>query len=224
MIRTELGISVSNFSLYTARTGAYVALNPYSPSLPKTTGDARHSDWYNYCHTCTPMYAHTVYYECGKLITSGWATRANACASWGTCSNTLYSSSATLGTGSTLYLLTGGVYVPYVPTALWGGGLWYYEAGIGPFQMTNTSNNVILALDTCTPTYYYYDAEYWADCSGVTSYGEIVRSTVPLTLEWTRWDPFSGGSGANYLRITGVSGSTAYTYISDDTENASCGY
>ena len=52
-IRTELGIpSQSPFGLNQARSGGYVALNIYSPSLPPSSGTCSISDWYNYCHTC----------------------------------------------------------------------------------------------------------------------------------------------------------------------------
>lgn len=68
MIRTELGIpSQANFSLYIARTGGYVALNPCSPSLPPTSGQAKHSDWYGYSHSANRhsglvTYNGTLYY------------------------------------------------------------------------------------------------------------------------------------------------------------------
>lgn len=51
MIRAELGIPTqSPFSLETARTGGYKTLNPCSPSLPPTTGQAKLSHWYGYSH------------------------------------------------------------------------------------------------------------------------------------------------------------------------------
>lgn len=97
--------------------------------------------------------------------------------------------------------------------------------GITGLTTTTTTSSTTTSSSTTTttlPTYYYYDADYWVDCSGVTTSGVVVRSTVPLTLAWTRVGPTP--PGANYLNILGTSASTSYTYESDTTENATCGY
>jgi len=49
-IRTEIGISESNFSLDTAENGQYVTINPCSQYKPALTNPASLSEWYGYNH------------------------------------------------------------------------------------------------------------------------------------------------------------------------------
>lgn len=54
MINTELGrSSTATFSINAARNGDYVALNPYSPTLPPSTGTVSFASWYGYCQSCS---------------------------------------------------------------------------------------------------------------------------------------------------------------------------
>jgi hypothetical protein len=221
-IRVELGISTqAPFDIDTARSGGYVALNPYSPTLPPSTGTVSLASWYSYCHACTPLYSHTVYFLVNaKGIRRGFATKDDACAHTDATSATIYSSSSTLSVGSSLYFLDGGGYYPAIFSDFFG--LWIWNAGTDEaILMTSSSSNVIDLVEACGVTYYYYTADYWVDCSGVTTYGVIIRSTVAIYLAWTRW---GGTSGANYLNITGISGSTDWVYESDGTQNTYCGY
>lgn len=173
-------------------------------------------------------YSFTVYYFSPHSNYQCWATKADACAHSPAASITIYSASSSITAGAVLYAYDGTNFYPRTWSTNGNTSYWLYDGtGSKPFKMVSAGSvttSTVDTTDTCSTPYYYYDGEYWADCSGVTSYGEVIRSTVPLTLEWTRWDPASGGSGANYLRITGVSSSTAYTYISDDTQNSYCGY
>lgn len=51
-INVELGLPRTNsLNLITARNGGIVPINQGSTNKPKTTGDARVSDWYGYNHT-----------------------------------------------------------------------------------------------------------------------------------------------------------------------------
>ena len=84
-----------------------------------------------------------------------------------------------------------------------------------PTTTTSTTTST-----TTTPTYYYYTGDYWVDCSGVTASNVIIRSTVSLTNTWTRVT----GAYSGYFFLTGIDPGTSYTYESDGTQNASCGY
>lgn len=50
-IRTELGLSVANFSLDVAEDGGYVPINISSPSRPSAANPATISEWWGYNHT-----------------------------------------------------------------------------------------------------------------------------------------------------------------------------
>jgi hypothetical protein len=54
----------------------------------------------------------------------------------------------------------------------------------------------------------------------VTASNVIIRSTVSLTNTWTRVT----GAYSGYFFLTGIDPGTSYTYESDGTQNASCGY
>ena len=73
---------------------------------------------------------------------------------------------------------------------------------------------------TTTPTYYYYTGNYWTDCSTVAASGVVIRATSVLSMDWTRVTGFYSG----YFFITGLDTGPSYTYESDDSYNASCGY
>lgn len=71
-IRTELGISGQvPFSLYTATTGGYVAINNCSIPRPTPSEPQTLSEWYGYNHTA----------PCGTLFCMGYDTSScvNAC-------------------------------------------------------------------------------------------------------------------------------------------------
>jgi hypothetical protein len=85
--------------------------------------------------------------------------------------------------------------------------------------MTSSSSNIIAEIQSCTPTYYYYTADLWIDCAGVTAYGVALRSPVILTDVWTR----ESVAGAYFTNMVSVGGSS-YTYESDGTQNSYCGY
>ena len=220
-IRIELGVpSQAPFSLDTARAGGYVALNPYSPTLPPSTGTVSLASWYSYCQSCTTLYAHNIYLSFNSHgALEGWASSADACTYWGTYPITLYSNYSTLGVGSTLYELYAGVYYPFNLVSF-GPGMWIYDYDQGaPLEMTNSSSNVVATVDTCAPAYYYYVANYWIDCSGVSAYGIVVRSPYAITDAWSRESP-SGG----YFEILYGDSGPSYSYDSDGSQNSYCGY
>lgn len=52
-IRSELQVVYqSPFSLFSATTGLYAAINKCSPSFPNSSSPYSVSEWYSYCHTC----------------------------------------------------------------------------------------------------------------------------------------------------------------------------
>jgi len=67
--------------------------------------------------------------------------------------------------------------------------------------------------------FYYYSGEYWLDCAGVTVYNTVIRSAVPLTKDWTR-----EGVAGGYFHVAQSTSDTTYSYLSDGTDNAYCGY
>jgi len=147
MIRAELGVpSQANFSLDNARDGVYAPLNPYSPYLPPLSGQVKVSDWYGYCHTCTTLYSHTVYYS--DAFSGGFASAADACSGTRSHPITVYSSSSTLTTSSTLFILSSNVYYPFIvdDTEQWV----YSNTGTKPIQMNGS--NTIAAVGGCSYT------------------------------------------------------------------------
>ena len=170
MIRVELGIpGQTPFSLYGARYGAYVPLNPYS-----ITPGLSLSSWYNYCHTCTPLYSFTIYTSATHPGSYGWYTANDACTGTRSYPLTVYSSSSTLTTGSTLYFLSGGLYYPLQVNLFVGQTeLWLYDgSGAKPFRLTSDSSNVIAAVGSCITCTEYYNFQtydilvYYNDCNG----------------------------------------------------------
>lgn len=157
-IRTELGISgQAPFSMDSARSGVYVLLNPYSPSLPPATGQVSLSSWYSYCHTCTTIYSFQVY--TATSTPSNWSSAIDACN--GTRANAwaVYSSSSSLGAGSTLYKIvpTGGsgyAYTPFLVSGSPESAIWIYMGE--PLRMTSTSSNVVAEVGSCCPAYGTY--------------------------------------------------------------------
>jgi hypothetical protein len=81
-----------------------------------------------------------------------------------------------------------------------------------------TFPNTVKEINTITVG-NYYKADFWADCSGKTRVNVIVKSTIPITQQWTR-DSIGGG----YLHIIEKSTDTSYLYKSDGTQNPYCGY
>ena len=91
-IRVELGVpSQSPFGINEARSGTYVTLNQFSPTLPPASGQVSLSSWYSYCQNCG--------YNSGTFYYSS-VSAAAACS--GTPNQTLYWS-GTLTTGTILY-------------------------------------------------------------------------------------------------------------------------
>lgn len=170
-------------------------------------------------------YSFTVYYFSPHANYQCWASKTDACIHSPSSAITIYSASSSITAGAVLYAYDGTNFYPRTWSTNGGGDVWLYDATGGqPFYMTDNggvTTSTVAGVDTCSITYYYYDADYWADCSGVTTYGVVVRSTVPLTSAWSRW---GGTSGANYLNILGTSASTSYTYDSDGSQNSYCGY
>lgn len=152
LIRAELEIPTqAPFNIADARAGVYTPLNPYSPTLPPSTGEVSLGSWHSYCHTCTTLYAHTVYREANHAGLQNFTSAANACAGTRDYPFTVYSSSSTLGVGSTLYYLNGTKYEVFNVSGGAGEEQWLYEAaGAKPIRMTSTSSNVIDAVDTCS--------------------------------------------------------------------------
>lgn len=155
-INTELGrSSTAQFSIAIAANGGYGALNPYSPSLPSSSSNINFASWYNYCHTCTTLYSFTIYIADNKF-TSGWSSDIAACSGVRDYPWTVYSSSSTLGVGSTLYYLSSGVYYPFVLYD-YDPYLWIYDGtGAKPIKMTNYGSNVVSTVGSCCPEYGTY--------------------------------------------------------------------
>lgn len=160
-IRIELGLpSQAPFNIDDARKGAYVPLNPYSPSLPPATGAVSLASWYSYCHTCTPLYAHTVYVADVYEYLSPWSSAAAACSGTRSYPVTVYSSSSVLTSGSTLWRLGFQSYYQFNVYAA-SGDLWVYDGTGGkPIRMTNNTSNVVNAVDSCAPYYESFTARY----------------------------------------------------------------
>lgn len=106
------------------------------------------------------------------------------------------------------------------------GGTWHVYASasfvpvLGRTYVLNAYNNNLASGSVPPPppppTNYYYFGNFTPDCAGFTSTG-VVRSDVPLA-DWTRL--VSGG----YLFIQHAVSGPGYNYISDNTQNPSCGY
>lgn len=154
-IRAELGVpSQAPFNINDARLGTYVALNPYSPTLPPSSGTVSLASWYSYCHTCTTLYSFTVYRAANQPGIQNFTSAANACFGTRDFPFTVVSSSSTLGVGSTLYSLSFGLYQPFNVLGGSGEEQWIYDdAGSKPIRMTSTSSNVIDAVDACATVY-----------------------------------------------------------------------
>jgi len=219
-IRVELGVpSQAPFDIDIARQGGYVILNPYSPTMPPYSGTVSLASWYSYCQACTPLYSFTIYYEGFDKTFRGWGSAIEACAGWGTYSLTVYSSSSTLAIYSSLFYLSGTVYYPLVLSSF-GAGFWLYDSANN--QAIELSTSTIVTIVPCTsPTYYYYEGNYWVDCAGVTATGVIIRATTILSMDWTRVT----GAYSGYFYLTGgIDPGPGYTYESDDSQNSYCGY
>lgn len=147
MIRAELGVpSQTNFTLDNARDGVYAPLNPYSPYLPPFTGQVKLTDWYGYCHTCTTLYSHTVYYS--DPYSGGWASAADACTGTRSYPVTVYSSSSTLTAGATLFYLQSNRYFPFIVDDI---EQWVYtNTGTKPIAMNGS--NTIASVGACNYT------------------------------------------------------------------------
>lgn len=164
MINTELGrSSTAEFSLNTARQGGYGALNPYSPALPPSTGQVSFASWYSYCHTCTTLYSFTVYQAGQHAGTRNFLSAASACSGTRDYPRTLYSSSSTLGVGSSLYYINGTQYVAYTINDAGGGEeIWLYDGtGAKPIRLTNAGSNVIDSAGACS--FYWPNAKFGND-------------------------------------------------------------
>lgn len=220
-IRSHIGVpSQTNFSIYGARAGAYGPLNPYATTKPKTVGDARLSDWYSYCHTCTTLYYYTIYVADVIDGFNGWSSAANACA--GTRSNPVYaaSSSSSLAVGATLYglLPDGTTYAPFNSRI----DIWYYSGGI-PFQMTSTSSNTISSVSACTGTYSFsLSPNPILTSTAGSSYGTVTTVGGSVTLTFSVFGGASGGTTASGdITITGIGTYTSGTVTSYTTYSTS---
>lgn len=171
-IRSELGIpSQAPFSLNTARAGGYVPLNPYSPTLPPSSGSVSLASWYGYCHSCTSLYTFTIY-KAANHYPQGWSSASAACSGSRDVAWTVVSSSSTLGVGSSLYTLQSGVYIPW-NLITDPGYLWAFDGtGNKPIRMTANESNVIAEVGTCISCKEYYNPQsytvvcYPNDCNG----------------------------------------------------------
>lgn len=204
MIRAELGVpSQANFSLDNARDGVYAPLNPYSPYLPPFTGQVKVTDWYGYCHTCTTIYSHTVYYADG--FSGGFASASDACSGTRSYPVTVYSSSSTLAASSTLYILSSGRYYQFIvdDTDQWV----YSNTGSKPIQMNGS--NTISTVGGCS-----YNVNWSFDNSAGSIYttlyiyknGSIVLSRDFSDSGTISFDP--GDTIRVYLAKTGTDGYT----------------
>ena len=157
-IRTELGVSAqAPFSLNSARSGTYSPLNPYSPSLPPATGQVSLSSWYNYCHTCTILYSFQVY-KAQNHYPQNWTSATDACNGSRDNAWAVYSSSSSLGVGSTLYALSGTVYYEFTVSGTPDSAIWIWGGGTGgqPLRLGSSSSNVVAEVGSCCPPYGTY--------------------------------------------------------------------
>lgn len=207
MVRAELGVPTqANFSLNSARNGVYAPLNPYSPSLPPTSGQVKLSDWYGYCHACTPLYSHTVYIAFFHPSRTGWASSSDACSGSRSTAYTLYSSSSTLNSGATLYELSGGVYYPFTISNSWA----YTSTGNKAIELS--SNEVISNANCSTTIFWNFDNPYGV--LGRTLY-IYKNGSVIITRTSTDSGSFSFEPGDNirvYLQVT-IAGNPQTNYV-----------
>jgi hypothetical protein len=133
MIRAELGVpSQSPFSLDTARSGGYVALNTNSPSLPPSSGQVSLASWYGYCQNCDT-------YSFSYATTQGVACINND-------PITIISSTIPIGVGSILNLADGSqAFYPYYYS---DGTNWYFADGDGLEQ------TIVQSTGSCAPASY----------------------------------------------------------------------
>jgi len=97
-------------------------------------------------------YVHTVYKAANHAGLQNWTTAAAACAGTRDYAWTVYSSSATITTSSTLFYISGGVYVEFTVNGGSGEEQWIYDGtGAKPIRMTSTSSNVVAAVGSCDP-------------------------------------------------------------------------
>jgi hypothetical protein len=153
-IRIELGVPTqSPFSLDTARSGGYVALNIYSPTLPPSTGQVSLADWYGYCQSCD------VYYL------SYNDTSALACVNIDPI--TVISNTIPIGVGSIL-TYTYGALVPY-PYYYSDGSNWYYV------DINGSEQTEVMSTGSCAPPVTYTNVgRYRSGTSvGCTSGGSL---------------------------------------------------
>lgn len=167
-IRAELGIpSQAPFDLNTARAGGYRFLNPYSPSLPPSSGTVSLASWYNYCHTCN-RYPVTVYWP-GEVNIS--TTPAIACGLT-TIAYSLYSNCSTLNNGCRIWSDLFGLWV-----AGSYPGEWYKTSDGRTFQLA--ANGDIINMQSCITCTEYYNYQsydifvYYNDCLGNAQSGYI---------------------------------------------------
>lgn len=123
-IRIELGVpSQSPFSLNTARQGGYVQINPFSPSIPPSSGPVSLASWYNYCQNCG-YYTWTLGYDV--------YTPSAACSD--TTKNTYYTTTTPLGIGVSIYAANGG----YENSGSYSDGTnwWWQQGGSGGIAET----------------------------------------------------------------------------------------
>lgn len=228
MIRAELGIpSQAPFSLDAARQGAYVPLNPYSSSRPPSSGPVSLASWYNYCHTCTTLYTHTVYKAGNTAGLQNFVSAAAACFGTRDFPWTVVNNSPTISVGDTLYTLNGSIYEPFLLLSGAGEEPWAYSGTEAkPFRLiiydSNVNANMVDAIGACGSGTLYnvrynnnvsticgefandvYTAGTWG--TGTTVYTDA-SLTTPLT-GYTYIVETSAGVIYNINPSTGVIGS-----------------
>jgi len=168
-IRVELGVpSQSPFGLDEARSGTYVALNPYSPTSPPSTGQVSLSSWYGYCQNC---YTHSFSYN--SLL-------ANKCVNNDPI--TIISNTNPIVVGSLLFLSDySQAFYPYYYT----DGTNYYYADTNASEQTE-----VMSLGSCSaPSYELYTADRY-DCSGpgnTCEYIETLQIGNPTVLNTSKF-------------------------------------
>lgn len=149
-LRVELGIpSQAPFSITTAATSGYVAINTNSPSRPNSSTPHAISEWYSYNHnysttttTTTSTSTTTTTQACNTYSGFEFSNIQSLTECFtGAHSDTVYSTCATLTTGCVLYQTTGCVDPYNLSTYIQEGDGTNYEVnGSGVILNSNNPN------------------------------------------------------------------------------------
>lgn len=165
-IRIELGIPTqSPFSLTSASTGSYVAINQCSTYKPNASAPYAISEWYGYCHTCA----------CWSGNLSTGTTCANACLFLS--ATTYYSDCYTPDVGCHFY--SGPGLTNPAPDGYYSDGTYCYNVGDAPgYILSKTS------CATPTPTATVTQTPTPTHCDCVCGFSVQNDNAFSITVTW----------------------------------------